>query len=486
MRKQTKLVAVLSAASLLAIGASMTSFAKGWTEENGEWVYLDSDGERVSQEWKKSGSNYYWLDENGVMATSQIVDDDDNTYYVNEYGVRAKNQWISVENEDDADVNGEEVDTLWYYFGDNGKAYKAESADMKKKTCPDSTGSRTYFFDSEGHMISGWVDYEGETYYCGTENEGWAYTGWQYLEPDDDLNSDEYDDQEWFNFKSSGKARKNTTWYSKGRYYTFDVNGIMNSDWYDLKIATVATDENGNNVIGTSNTTITEGAYTSENGSKGTGWVYTEDAAENDSYWYYLVSFKDSKGIVRNVPFNSIAGDNEMRAKVIKGKTYIFNPDGTMEDGRVILGYNTKSDMKGGAISKALAAGTYYFNENDGSVKGQMVTGKTTVTKDGEDYYYYFDSKTGRAITNVVKDGVVYGPDGERIDAEDGNSNAIVTLDEAVAYSKAANGVIPAGSEVIVSSTGKLRTSGTVKVDGVKYKVNTNKNGKWGVDVVED
>ena len=131
-------------------------------------------------------------------------------------------------------------------------------------------------------------------------------------------------------------------------------------------------------------------------------------------------------------------------------------------------------------------AGTYYFNENDGSVKGQMVTGKTTVTKDGEDYYYYFDSKTGRAITNVVKDGVVYGPDGERIDAEDGNSNAIVTLDEAVAYSKAANGVIPAGSEVIVSSTGKLRTSGTVKVDGVKYKVNTNKNGKWGVDVVED
>ena len=224
----------------------------------------------------------------------------------------------------------------------------------------------------------------------------------------------------------------------------------------------------------------------SESGSKGTGWVYTENAEESDSYWYYLVSFKDANGIVRNIPFNSQSGDDMMRAKVIKGKTYIFNPDGTMEDGRVILGYNTKSDMKGGAISKALAAGTYYFNENDGSVKGQMVTGKTTVTKDGEDYYYYFDSKTGRAITNVVKDGVVYGPDGERIDAEDGNSNAIVTLDEAVAYSKAANGVIPAGSEVIVSSTGKLRTSGTVKVDGVKYKVNTNKNGKWGVDVVED
>ena len=64
---------------------------------------------------------------------------DDNTYYVNEYGVRAKNQWVSVENENSEDVNGEEVDTLWYYFGDNGKAYKAtaeDGDDKRKKTCP--------------------------------------------------------------------------------------------------------------------------------------------------------------------------------------------------------------------------------------------------------------------------------------------------------------------------------------------------------------
>ena len=497
MRKQTKLVAVLSAASLLAIGASMTSFAKGWTEENGEWVYLDSDGERVSQEWKKSGSNYYWLDENGVMATNQIVDTDgDDVYYVNEYGVRAKNQWISVENEDDADVNGEEVDTLWYYFGDNGKAYKADTDNLKKKTCPDATGSRTYFFDSEGHMVSGWVDYENDTYYCGTENEGWAYTGWQYLEPDDDLNSSDYDDQEWFNFKSSGKARKaaaglTTTWYSKGRYYTFDDNGVMTSDWYGLEVASnangVATGNNGG-----------ENAYTSEDGSKGTGWVYTENAAETDSYWYYLVSFKDANGIVRNIPFNSQSGDSNWRAKVIKSKTYIFNEKGEMQDGLVKLGTEKNNnlvykdgklvgDTKGGAISKPLADGVYYFNENSGSVNGQMVTGKTTVTKDGEDYYYYFEKTTGRAVTDIVKDGVVYGHDGERIDAEDGNSNAIVTLDHDTYYNKKVNGTtceyIKAGSEVIVSSTGKLRTSGTVKVDGVKCQVNASADGNWTVAV---
>ncbi|KMW17320.1 hypothetical protein HMPREF9472_03230, partial [Enterocloster bolteae WAL-14578] len=44
MRKQTKLVAVLSTAALLAIGASMTSFAAtGWAEEDGTWVYYNRD-----------------------------------------------------------------------------------------------------------------------------------------------------------------------------------------------------------------------------------------------------------------------------------------------------------------------------------------------------------------------------------------------------------------------------------------------------------
>ena len=109
-----------------------------------------------------------------------------------------------------------------------------------------------------------------------------------------------------------------------------------------------------------------------------------------------------------------------------------------------------------------------------------MVTGKTTVVDDGETYYYYFDKTTGRAINNEVKDGVVYGPDAERIDAEDGNNNWIYDVTEDITYNKSkataddtATGtkVIKAGSRIIVSASGKLRTSGTVKVDGVKYKV---------------
>ena len=47
MRKQMKIAAVVSAAALLALGASITSFAaqRGtWKYEDGEWYCYDKDG----------------------------------------------------------------------------------------------------------------------------------------------------------------------------------------------------------------------------------------------------------------------------------------------------------------------------------------------------------------------------------------------------------------------------------------------------------
>ena len=126
MRKQTKLVAVLSASALLAIGASVTSFAASgrWAEENGTWVFHDKSGDKVTEEWQKSGEYWYWLNEDGEMATDQLIEDDDNYYYVNENGVMVQNGWRSVENEDYDGDDEDEPMNYWYYFGANGKAYK--------------------------------------------------------------------------------------------------------------------------------------------------------------------------------------------------------------------------------------------------------------------------------------------------------------------------------------------------------------------------
>ena len=100
MRKQTKLVAVLSASALLALGASMTSYAAGWTEENGTWVYYDNDGYQVTDEWKRSGNYWFWLNSDGEMATNELIEDDGDYYYVDSNGAMVTNRWIQLENED--------------------------------------------------------------------------------------------------------------------------------------------------------------------------------------------------------------------------------------------------------------------------------------------------------------------------------------------------------------------------------------------------
>ena len=126
MRKQTKVVAVASAAALLAIGGAMTSFAaQGWVEEDGTWYYYDKDGNRVEDEWKKSGDNWFWLDseEGGAMATDKLIDDDNNTYYVDGNGVMVTNTWVKVVNEDQ-DEDDDPAEYRYYYMQSNGKAYR--------------------------------------------------------------------------------------------------------------------------------------------------------------------------------------------------------------------------------------------------------------------------------------------------------------------------------------------------------------------------
>jgi glucan-binding YG repeat protein len=440
MRKQTKLVAVLSAAALLAIGASMTSFAKaGWALDGDEWVWLDSNGDRVSNEWKKSADgNYYWLDDEGLIAENSVIDDDDETYYVNEYGIRVKNAWISIDNEDDLEINGETPEELWFYFGANGRAIKNDNNDSrewKKQNIEWSQGTDTFFFNEDGHMVTGWVDYDGEVYYCG--ETGNAHKGWWDLEVRDSLDDGTYEDIERFNFKDSGKMRRaktgeaSITWYSNGQYYAFDENGVLQNEWYDTYIATggKVTDNMASNGV------VIDSGYAGEYPAAGTGWVYSLDPTEDDYYWYYLVSFNDGKSVKRNVPFNKLAVDGLMRAKQVKGKTYLFDADGKMKDGlQTITAANTYvagEDWAGGALSRKIDPGIYYFRKDGATTKGQVITGKTAVTDDGETNYYYFDSKRGgAALVNMVKAGIVYGTDGRRMDADDGNANQIREIDE--------------------------------------------------------
>lgn len=348
MRKQTKLVAVLSATALLAIGASMTSFAaQGWQEEGGTWVYYNKDGSMATSQWKKSGNNWYWLDSDGTMLTDSIVEDDDDYYFVDANGVMVTNQWVQVDNVDDNDEDA--PSNWWYYFQGNGKAYTAnDSGTTSLKTI----NGKKYAFTDEGKMLFGWVD-ENSTrqtddsawkscdYYMGDEDDGAAAIGWAQIHViDDDLYWDKKDEENedqdyWFYFQSNGKKVKFDVTTSSsnlehpiktktinGKKYGFDENGRMTFEWTQIS--------SYNNTASVS-TASAVGNYNyfndRDNGARvSKGWFKTvpdaavsyKDNDDDEERWYYAYSV----GKICHSEFKSI-----------NGKRYVFDNSGRMLDG---------------------------------------------------------------------------------------------------------------------------------------------------------
>ena len=448
MRKQTKLVAVLSTAALLAIGASMTSFAAtGWAEEDGTWVYYNRDGERATDQWKKSGNNWYWLDSDGEMAIDQLIEDGDNYYYVDINGVMAANQWVAIDNEDAGEDN--EPDHYWYYFQANGKALKnGNNSNVALKTI----NGKKYAFDEEGKMLYGWVDetnaeriddtdgdaFRDGTYYFGGEDDGAMTVGWlqmdiTYDEATNDYEvapvfNDDEDQTRWFYFQSNGKkvyAKDGDTQKSKtinGKKYEFDQYGAMTAEWsLDVDSASKNGVRGGNSTSATNSVAAkyaTEWRYFNnvEDGSRvSKGWfkVVAAEYLNYDKYnddedaWYYA----DGSG-------NLYAG----QFKTIKGKKYGFRNDGRMLNGLKFIIEDKDSNGKVSGLTvydddgdipfdeedrfdenapklESLGAKCYYFGDGD---DGVMRTNKTTIDIGGENFNFYFEKSGGNKGAGVT------------------------------------------------------------------------------------
>lgn len=337
MRKQTKLVAVLSAAALLAIGASMTSFAaQGWTEEGGTWVYYNKDGSMATDQWKKSGNNWYWLTSDGTMLTDQIVEDEDDYFYVDANGVMVTNQWVQVDNVDDSDEDA--PSNWWYYFQGNGKAYTAnESSNTSLKTI----NGKKYAFTDEGKMLFGWVDedstrqtddsaWQDSLYYMGDEDDGAAAIGWAQIHViDDELSWDERDEESedqdyWFYFQSNGKkvvadADKDLkTKTINGKKYGFDQNGRMTFEWTKTGSYSNASTSTASGAANFSYFNDRDnGARVSKGWFKTVPSVHTDknDFDDDEERWYYAYS-------VGKLAYSEF--------KTINSKRYCFDNSGQM------------------------------------------------------------------------------------------------------------------------------------------------------------
>ena len=471
MRKQTKVVAVASAAALLAIGGAMTSFAaQGWVEEDGTWYFYDKDGNRVEDEWKKSGDNWFYLDseEGGAMATDKLIEDGDDTYYVDANGVMVTNTWVKVVNEDQ-DEDDDPAEYRYYYMQSNGKAYKAGTSSNTTKF--KTIDGKKYAFDEDGKMLYGWVnkddstlamgdsDWEEATYYMGSWEDGALKTGWQKITVYDE---DEDDDMDyWFNFKSNGEKRVNTKSdkdiFEKkinGKYYGFDERGVMTYEW---------TAASTNDL-----TTISNWRYfnSPEDGARSTkGWfkVVAPDAdGDDNTFKDYGTGSTFAKGDAEdeNERWYYADSDGELyvgQIKKIKGKYYGFAPEGNKagsmltglcaltvdKDGNIVKLWDRDMDsdslddaLKGEGDFKDFGKSSfdtlYYFGNNEDS-DGALKTGNVTINLDGDSYQFQF-SKTGGAEgkgrgVNGIDDGKYIYKFGQKIKAGSDDKYIVVYAD---------------------------------------------------------
>ncbi|MCC8060963.1 MAG: hypothetical protein LIO81_09040, partial [Clostridiales bacterium] len=376
-------------------------------------------------------------EEDGAMAVDKLIEDDDDTYYVDSNGVMVKNTWVKVVNEDQDD-DDDPAEYHYYYMQSSGKAYKqgSSSSTISKKTID----GKRYAFDDDGKMLYGWVTEDGEManddtgwadentiYYFGSWEDGAMKTGWQKITVYDDEDNKDDDYDYWFNFKSNGKKRTNSTKKKlNSKYYAFDSRGVMIYEWYDTGEATSP-----------SNTTSAANWNYFGSPEEGAryykGWFKVAPPNEDNTFLEeddenYTFAYKDSDDESERWYYADDTGLIAGEIKKIKGKYYGFAPEGNWAgrmltglcalemDGSDITGIWNGSDGinmdsddlddffdwiegvdngTGNGVDPANVYLYYFGDDDDKDSDGAMKTGSTTIKLDGDSYQFYFKKSGG-------------------------------------------------------------------------------------------
>ena len=409
MRKQTKIAAVVSAAALLALGASMTSFAasKGtWMMVDGEWYCYDKNGDAYTNVFCSSNGKEYYVGDDGQLVRSEWVEYDGNYYFVNSAGAKVTNDWRLTTPYDD-----ESADEEWYYFKSNGKRAENEKITYKGKS---------YYFDTDGKMLTGWVNtgdgtsavneangYEaGHTFYCdetGARVEGaWVKDVAPGVD-DDDADADEY----WYYLKkATGKPATGKQSNINGQIYLFNGEGQMQHGWVaatdpnGVKFVQLDKEDEEQKMSAAGKNDVYYCGDEDDGHAKKNKWMKTwlpndTNEEEDDKEWFWFdkngklyradadaksasnaQKYKLEEG---NLVYDGAAEEQKVNKKKVNSKDYWFREDGVMLSKFYMLKNDSAKDSM------------FYFG---GSDDGSMKTGAQTVKDNtGDSYKFYFYTK---------------------------------------------------------------------------------------------
>lgn len=213
------------------------------------WYYFQASGKamkaasgnikKTTIDGKKYGFNEYGQMVTGwVDSTGKVINPDDNenpfsnaTYYAggdNDGVLRAG--WVTYYDGYDGDSDyAADYTNLYFYFNtSNNTKYFSQTKKIN---------GRTYAFDGDGIMLSGWDVYKHNpglvpdktVYFSGEDDGHQVKKGWVYAVPTDDLDCKAYgdDEEKYMYFNASGEIVRDQEKKINGKYYMFNRAGIM-------------------------------------------------------------------------------------------------------------------------------------------------------------------------------------------------------------------------------------------------------------------
>lgn len=500
MKKQTKVMATLSTAALLALGFSAVSMAAGWDNSTGAWRYLNNDGTEVVDEWKSANGNWFYLDSDGVMATDKLIEDESGSktkyYYVDQYGAMVKNTWkaVAMDDDDNTDLDAE---YWWYYFGNDGKAYTIDDDKAITKSKVKTINGLKYAFDAEGHMLYGWTLAEAGNhsqnddnkqlwkdakYYFNGWNDGHAQTGWAQINVEkEDGDTEDY----WFYFNGDGEKQSNKRKKINGVYYVFAEDGHMIDEWTIEETKGTWSDS-----FATTSKAASISYVNGDGAQRKNTWIWAipaekwiPDDYDNDEYsWFY--AGRDGKLTSKTV-------------KKINGKKYAFDDAGRMLTGFVAVDgdsvdvnvdddnnnhYGHDKFTREEWINKKLE-GFKYFSADE-EKDGAMKTGYQNIELADDTYQFYFQ-KNGEAKTqydNKIKKYTIAGLVLKPTNDDDNNYAAVTVVGDneptaiTTDYDAMTDNETYKGGKVLINKQGSVIKNKTVKDENDQYFL-TNGDG---------
>ena len=375
---------------------------KGFAEIDGKTYYFDENsGEVLKNNCMIYNGCFYEFSWDGSITYKQEVtqdgflDAEQGKYYI-QNGEILRNQFVT-------------VDSWKYYLEENGKVTR----NSMPYVYDEETGCYyEYRFDNEGHMLYGWQELYGQTWYYDQET-GRAYTEGFY-EIDGKIyyfegcrrqqNTSRFIDGNFYYFGNDGSIEKQIEIKKDGwvqmpdAWYYVKENTLLSQQWLILNGKTYYFDYEGKMLANEERYLYVasgdEGGHYrfDKSGAMITGW-YTNNSGDK---YYYGENGKAVSGIVE-----------------INGDTYCFSDDGramvdTIEIKEGIF-YKFGSDGKAEVIQNGTEDGFVNIGNNTFYVKdGQVVKGEFVIS---EKYTYYFDYSgimVKDNITGIYEDGTTW------------------------------------------------------------------------------